>query len=254
MTGNVSAGREARDRSSTWLARGGTPHLQALFGPPSVTLQRGDMLVEDGQRVAQVYRVVAGWLGRSRYSNDGKKSMTAIYMVGDYIGLDGVVEDQHLDDVVAFGPCTLSAIPIAHLRSAYDERSDVARDVACWLIADQDWVREGLVAISTRPTLERFITFIYDRYQRLLMSGMEMPDSGTFAMPLTQSDIAAALGVSDVHVNRVLQQLRAAEILDYRRDQTIIRDFNAIREIAEHGSEAARAILGADDGAGAAAP
>ena len=95
---------------------------------------------------------------------------------------------------------------------------------------DEAMVVEHLVNIGRRSALERTAHFFMEMTERLSLVGLAT--EAEFDCPLTQYVLADALGLSPIHVNRVLRQLREQNLLTLRKGNVEIHDLHGLRELA----------------------
>src|SRR5205823_5334361 len=91
--------------------------------------------------------------------------------------------------------------------------------------------REWIVNLGVRPATSRMAHLLAELHER--MASVGLTDDDTFDFPVTQTELAEALGLSAVHVNRVLQAFRARDVLDVQKQKVIITDYDQI--VAEGG-------------------
>jgi CRP-like cAMP-binding protein len=95
---------------------------------------------------------------------------------------------------------------------------------------DEAMVVEHLVNIGRRNALERTAHFFMELAERLSLVGLAKKTE--FTCPLSQYVIADALGLTAIHVNRVLRQLREQKLLTIRKGKVHIHDLNKLRKLA----------------------
>src|SRR6185436_3007 len=95
---------------------------------------------------------------------------------------------------------------------------------------EEAMVVEHLVSIGRRSAIERTAHFFMELVERLNSIGLATKTE--FTCPLTQDDLADALGLSTVHVNRVLGQLRERDLLTLRRGKVKIHDLTGLSRLA----------------------
>ena len=101
-----------------------------------------------------------------------------------------------------------------------------------WATArDEAIVAEHLVGMQRRSAAERLAHFLLELSARLSLVGQGTKDG--YACPLTQYLLADALGLSAVHVNRVLRELREANLVDFHNGRVNFLDFNALVTLAD---------------------
>lgn len=91
-------------------------------------------------------------------------------------------------------------------------------------------VVEHLVNIGRRSALERTAHFFMELTERLSLIGLAT--EAEYKCPLSQFVLADALGLTAVHVNRVLRQLRELDLLTLRKGSVRVHDLNRLRKLA----------------------
>ena len=89
---------------------------------------------------------------------------------------------------------------------------------------------ERVVSLGRRAAIERMAHLLCELHARLRMVGLA--DEKSFPLPLTQADLGEALGLSSVHVNRTLQELRGAGLIALRDRRLTILDDRGLRAVA----------------------
>jgi CRP-like cAMP-binding protein len=95
---------------------------------------------------------------------------------------------------------------------------------------DEAMVVEHLFNIGRRSAIERTAHFFMEFAERLSLVGLAT--EAEFECPLSQFVLADALGLTAVHVNRVLRQLREQDLVTLRRGRVRIHDLNRLRKLA----------------------
>ena len=100
-----------------------------------------------------------------------------------------------------------------------------------WAVSrDEAMIVEHLVSIGRRSALERTAHFFMELAERLILVGEATETE--FKCPLSQFVLADALGLTAIHINRTLRQLRERQLLTLRRGSVIIHDLDALRKLA----------------------
>ena len=95
---------------------------------------------------------------------------------------------------------------------------------------DEAMVVEHLVNIGRRSALERTAHFFMELAERMTLAGQATETE--FDCPLSQFVIADALGLTSIHVNRVMRQLREMQLLTLKKDKAQIQDLAGLRKLA----------------------
>lgn len=97
-------------------------------------------------------------------------------------------------------------------------------------LVDEATLREWLVNIGGRPAEERIGHLLCELLLRLRAVGLANGDH--YELPLTQNDLAETMGLSNVHTNRVLQELRRQGLIELKSKQLVILDFERLKEFS----------------------
>lgn len=175
--------------------------------------------------------VLQGGVLRQRFLTDGRHQTTAIYYSDDVINLSRFVRDTGgADHFLALRGTVLASVSpemVKQLREMSQSRID---GMAALVVRELDIARERLICVGQRGALESMAHFFCEASIRARTRGNI---GKRVYLPLTQEALAGLLGVSSVHVNRTLQQLRATGFLDYSDYHLVIHDFEALADLGE---------------------
>jgi CRP-like cAMP-binding protein len=185
----------------------GRQELKAKFdsSPPRI-LRSGELLaVAVGSRDA-IYHLRAGWACQFRDLPNGRRAIVDIYLPGDVIGLDAAIRARRSEEILTLTSVTVETI---HARDALIDltASQSTALYIAWLLAQrQRRANRLLAAFSCLDARGRLATMLLDFYTRLRRGKLiNVPE---YNLPLTQTQIGNYLGLTAVHVNRMLQSLR----------------------------------------------
>lgn len=219
----------ARLRRLTGLSEDDLALLADAFGSTRLLAARSD-IVPEGAVADHLHVVLDGWAARYRLLPDGVRQLTAILVPGDLCDLDGLLLRRVHVGVAALTPCKVGLVPLGALRTVMDRRPAI-RDVLWWLTCvDNAISAEWSAGLGRRSTQERFAHLVCELLVRLTTVGLAA--EGSYALPLTQHELGDALGVSAVHVNRTLQNLRGMGLLSLEGRMLRIHDRAALRSMA----------------------
>lgn len=185
-----------------------------------------------GEKLSHVYLLEDGWLARIRTDRDGSAAFTAMYIAGDVIGADALSGYAVTDDLIALTDARVRRVSLTGLRAEAATDASLALDLAVLLARETVLLREALFAVGRQPSDARLCTFFLQTFQRLVAAGLAHPAAASFDLPLTQADIAAATGLTSVHVNRVLKRLRDWGWLEFRDGTARLLNMEALQRHA----------------------
>jgi CRP-like cAMP-binding protein len=162
---------------------------------------------------------------------DGQRQFTAIHVAGDFVDLHSFLLTVMDHSVIALSECRIGIVPHSELRTITETHPHLARMLWLTTLIDGAIHREWLVARARRTAEQQLAHLICELYIRSRRVGVAGKDELDF--PLTQSETADVLGLSAVHLNRVLQSLRREDILVWRSGRILIGDFDELARRAE---------------------
>jgi CRP-like cAMP-binding protein len=184
----------------------------------------GAELCGHGQQPARPRLVLSGWASRQRELPDGRRQIFGFILPGDTIWLGSRPRPLALCATVALTTMvTADARPLVAALATGDRRYaglGAALDAASAL--DEAFLLDHLVRIGRQTAYERTGHLLLEMHWRLSLAGLARGQR--FAMPLTQETLADALGLSVVHMNRTLQQLRRERLIRLQSGEVELLD------------------------------
>jgi CRP-like cAMP-binding protein len=188
-------------------------------------------IVREGERPGQSCLLIEGFACRSKTTDIGKRQILSIHMAGDIPDLQSLHLRVMDHDVTTLSHCSVGYIPHEALRTLTHERPLVAEALWRETLIDAAVFREWIVNVGRRPAANRTAHLIAEVGKRLEAVGLASADR--YELPMTQIDLADALGLSPVHVNRVIQELRRSGMLELRKHSVVIRDVPALIQLGD---------------------
>ncbi len=191
----------------------------------------GRDLVHQGQTEQAAYILAAGWVCSYKLQPDGSRQIVDFQIPGDFLGLRSVLlrtSDHSFEPIVDI---TAAEIRQSDLLEAFAQTPRLAAAILWAASRDEAMVVEHLVGIGRRNAEQRMAHFLLELGGRLALVGMGSKTG--YACPLTQYHLADALGLSAVHVNRVLRQLREDGLATFQHGRVTINDLDRLVDLAE---------------------
>ena len=189
--------------------------LAALIGPVEV-FRAGQDLVGESSALDRSGFIVSGWACRQRLLPDGRRQIFGILLPGDAIGLcrpGAPVCSTWTVCLTKLGYA--DAAPLRRfLAGPSTDHSALKRAMTALEGTEEARLLDQVVRLGRHTAHERVAHLLLELYQRLQAVGMTTGPA--FPMPLTQETLADVLGLSVVHVNRVLQQLKRERLIELR--------------------------------------
>ncbi len=188
-------------------------------------------IVRDQDRPSQCCLILTGFACRYKMTPAGKRQIFSFHIPGDIPDMQSIhlsVMDHSLGTIE---PSKVALIPHEHVR-ALNRRCPRIADVF-WRdsLIDAAVFREWMVGIGRRSAFARIAHLFCELYLRFKAVGMT--NGAAFNLPITQAEIGDALGLSTVHVNRTLQELRGENLIVLRGGSLTVPDWEALKEAGE---------------------
>src|SRR5262245_13471583 len=193
----------------------------------------GTELCNDGGRPSAPRIIVDGWAGRIRILPDGRRQIFTFLLSGDGMGICTRPNPRALSATMALTPLqTVDATALHEVLLRRDPRcAGLLEAFAIIGGLDEVMLLDHVVRLGRQTAYERMAHLILDLRERLAVVGLVEDD--TFVLPLTQELLADALGLSVVHVNRTLQQMRRDDLIETKQGRLRLLDSDALAVIAD---------------------
>jgi CRP/FNR family transcriptional regulator, anaerobic regulatory protein len=194
-------------------------------------LRAGQLFVAAAQPGDVLYRIRAGWAYRFRNLTEGSQAIVDVYLPGDIIGFDAVLRNRDAESVR-----TLTTIAVEVIAGDHGLRGLLASECTAFYISRLFSERQQrsdrlLAALSCLDARGRMAAMVLDFYERL--ESQKLITAWSFNLPLTQQHIGSFLGVTVVHVNRVIRALSDAGIVNIEKHHVTILDVPALAHLAK---------------------
>lgn len=184
-------------------------------------------LIREGDRPENVHLMVEGWAARYKLLPDGARQITAFLIPGDFCDLHIAILGEMDHGITTLTRSRVAFIPRARIEKL-TERPSLARAFWWSTLVDEAILRSWIVNVGRRDAYEAIGHLICELYVR--MKNIGLVEDQRFDLPLTQEEIADALGLTSVHVNRVLQRLRSEDLISLRQGLLTIHDYGRLEE------------------------
>lgn len=182
-------------------------------------------IIREGDRPDRVHLVVEGWAARYKLLPDGARQITALLLPGDFCDLHVTILGEMDHSIISLTKSKVAFIPRATIE-ALTERPALTRALWWATLVDEAVLRAWIVNVGRRDAYEAVGHLMCELYVRLKNVGLAGDHS--YELPLIQEEIADALGLSPVHVNRVLQRMRSEKLIALKRGALQILDYGRL--------------------------
>lgn len=190
----------------------------------------GEDLVADGDPVDSVRLVLSGWLCRYKTLEDGRRQIVNFLFPGESCDAHAFLLSVMDHSIATLMPVVYAEIKRARFESLLAGDRSLAEAFWCETLVSSAIQREWAINLGRRVAVERVAHLFCEIFERLRPVGMV--EGNSCMMPVTQMDLADATGLSVVHLNRTLQELRASGLITLRERMLTIPDLDALKNAA----------------------
>jgi len=188
----------------------------------------GSLLVCEKQIDSEVQVLLSGWAFRFRVFEDGRRQISRLFLPGDFMGMHSALLGIPEQTISALTNVQIARFNIHNFVDRLQESRGLWLSVLWSDSRDRLIAEERIASIGRRSAYQRIAHIFLELYMRLELIGEASGD--TFTSPLTQDHMADLLGLTSIHVNRTLRQLK--------RDGMIAMEGRTIRLLARNRLEA----------------
>jgi CRP-like cAMP-binding protein len=204
--------------------------LDDLLAYPGQTYGRGATILAEGSRSESIHLVVSGFAARAKNLADGTRQTMAFLIPGDLCDVEVFVLESMDHDIVAIAETRCVLIPAKKIEALLTESSNLTRAMWWSTMTDSAVLRERIIDHGSRDARQQIAHLFCEMLIRLRVVGETTDDS--FPFPLTQEELGEATGLTPVHINRVLQQLRAEGLIQFRDKAVQVLDRRGLMQLA----------------------
>ena len=185
----------------------------------------------EGDRPSSVTLLLAGFACRYKLVSDGKRQITSFHIPGDIPDLSSLFIPVMDHGFCSLAPSELAVIPHAAMLALFHDQPQVAHLFWRDTLVDAAVFCEWMVGIGRRSAFTRVAHLFCELIVR--MQAVGLCSDYSVELPVTQTDIADALGLSTVHVNRTLQEIRGAGLIKLSRGKLVALDWEGLCDAGE---------------------
>jgi CRP-like cAMP-binding protein len=189
------------------------------------------VFIRAGEELSVSILLIEGWMARAKDLRGGKRQISELHVSGDFADLHSFTLKRLDHDVLTLTPCTVAVVPHERLRAITERHPHLTR--VYWFMTNVDAAihRERALSLGQRLAVSRAAHLFCELYVRLEIIG-RVADGG-YDFPLTQEELGECLGLTSVHVNRTLQELRRRNLIRLEERRLTILDRAALEAVAE---------------------
>ncbi len=217
-------------RAFTALSESGERAVAEMASRRVRTLPAGEDIISEGDDPKSVHLMLDGWACRYKTLEDGRRQILAIFMPGDLADLHVYILNELDHSIGTLTPVRYASITPKEFEEVSDGHPPLLRALWWESLLTASIQREWLVTVGQRSAIEAVAHLCLELYLRAhlvaLCDGVDCP------FPITQSDIADALGLTQPHVSRTLRELAEMGLITLRRRVLTVQDLSGLKRLA----------------------
>jgi CRP-like cAMP-binding protein len=187
-------------------------------------------LIREGDKPGPVFVILDGWACRYKILPEGTRQITQFLMPGDCCDLHASVLNYMEHSIATLTAARIALVPRGIMEELIETRPAITRAFWWTQLVDADTLRAWIVSMDRRNGLQRVAHLMCELYVRARNIGLT--DGDSFELPLTQTVIGDALGLTPIHVNRVLRKLRISGVMTLIGGDLVIADIAKLAVVA----------------------
>jgi len=191
----------------------------------------GAYIVRDGEKPTHSCLLLRGFAYRHKVTGEGGRQIMSIHMKGDVVDLQNSLLRRSDHNVQALTNIEVAFIPIRAVQDLAFERPNVGKAMWYETLVDASIFREWTLNVGRRDARARAAHMLCEFATRLEVAGLG--EQFQYELPMTQDQLADALGLTSVHVNRTLKSLEAEGLIKRTRRSVIIPNWKALAAVGD---------------------
>jgi CRP-like cAMP-binding protein len=191
----------------------------------------GQDIVQEKDRPSQCCLLLDGWACRYQLLTEGKRQIFSFHIPGDIPDLQSLHLGVMDHNLCTLTKATVAFIPHDAMRELTAAFSSVAEILWRETLVDGAIFRQWITSMGRRSACASIAHLFCELYVKLEAVGLARDHA--YQLPLTQQDIGDARGLSNVHVNRVMRDLRQSGLINWHRGGLEISDWKELAKMCD---------------------
>jgi CRP-like cAMP-binding protein len=194
-------------------------------------VRAGRDIVADGDRPDELSLITEGFAFRYKMLANGRRQIMALLIPGDVCDLRSLLTGRMDHGVAALNNNQIATIPRQRIFDVIEKNPRIG--LALWrdTMLDAALYRQWLINLGRRSAYARVAHLLCEVWARLEVIGRTQGEA--YELPLTQTHLADAMGLSLVHINRTVQRLRRDGLITFHDHEVVVLDWQRLQTVAE---------------------
>jgi len=183
---------------------------------------RNEIMVRGADELHFSMLLLEGFVLRSKIASDGTRQIVETNVPGDFVDLHGFILKRLEHEISAASRCHVALAPHDELRRITERFPRLTRVLWFQTLVDASIHREWMLVLGKKRSRSRVAQFFLEMQARLDIVGLT--DSGDYCLPFSQQELADITGMTPVHLNRCLKELRDGGLVTFRGGRVELHD------------------------------
>src|SRR5215203_2476457 len=192
-------------------------------------------VVREGDTPTQCCLLLDGFLARNKVAKGSTRQIMSFHVPGDITDLHSLHLGRMDHNLTSLGPTVVAFIPHSYFHKVLPRSQQLTHALWRETLVDAAVFREWVVNVGAREAINRIAHLLCEIKLRLDAVGLVR--ERTFTLPAKQTDIADACGITAVHTNRVVQELRAKGLIEWEGNSLTILRWDELAKIGDFSAE-----------------
>lgn len=206
--------------------------LLALLENDERDYKKDQIVRRTGEPVDELFVVKSGWLTSYSILEDGRRQLLRLFYPGDIVDLSEIALEKAQHDIKCVTPVTLCPFPKSGLEPVLVRSPRLTALLFSMTVKELAILLERIRAIGRLSAYERICYLLLEIADRLSLTVPDVVDG--FRLPLTQSDLADFLGLTNVYVSKTISRIEGDRLIRREGSRVILLDTDRMREICEY--------------------
>lgn len=191
---------------------------------------RHEVIVRAGEQLDHCHLLLNGFTARAHVDSTGDRQIVGIAVAGDLLDIHGVILGRLDQDIFALGPCDVATLPHGQVKDMTSASAAIQK--VFWLQAaiehsvQSAWIQ----ALGTKRGPSKVAHIFCELQLRLALVGIATQMG--FPVPMSQQELADYAGMTHVHLNRCLKELRLSGLLTFAQGWAKVEDWEGLKRLA----------------------
>lgn len=189
-------------------------------------VKAGEDIIREGDVCKELFTLFDGWAFSYKLLPDGRRQILKIHLPGDFLGFQADLAGPNINSIAALTDVMICVFPRPNMMNMFQDQPKLGISLVWMTASDQKMSYEHLTSMGRRPARDRLAQLLVEIFVRV--RDRTGSDADTIYFPLTQEHLADTTGLTSIHVNRTLRELREEGLLEITRRHLTIKDVKKV--------------------------